>query len=83
MKKTYTKPEILFESFTLSTNIAGTCEIKTYLPSNNTCGMEWEGVGIVFMETMTGCTDVKISEGGNFDGICYHVPTETSNLFNS
>ncbi len=82
MKKRYAKPEIMFEDFTLSTNIAGNCEQKTYLPSNNTCGMDFSGLK-VFMSGMTGCEDIQVSEGDSFDGICYHTPTDLNNLFNS
>lgn len=89
MKKTYVKPEIMFESFTLSTNIAGDCEVKTYTPSNNSCGLEFTGVGTVFLDTMNGCQTENggfpvHSEGGDgeFNGICYHVPYG-NNLFNS
>lgn len=84
MKKRYCKPEIMFESFTLSTNIAGDCDVKTYLPSNSTCGMDFSGLS-VFLDTVTGCTDIKIeSEGGDgaYNEICYHVPYG-DNLFNS
>ena len=84
MRKAYSKPEILFESFTLSTNIAGSCQTDTYLPSNDQCGLDFSGL-IVFMEGMGGCTDIKVEdEGGDgrFNEICYHVPYG-NNLFNS
>ena len=74
----------MFECFTLSTNIAGDCEIKTNLPSNTTCGMDFSGITI-FLDTMNGCSGQGItSEGGDgeFNGICYHVPYG-QNLFNS
>lgn len=82
MKREYAKPQIMFEDFTLSTNIAGDCAHRTFLPSNNTCGMDFSGL-IVFMWDMQGCTDIKVEEGGSWDGICYHTPTENSDLFNS
>ena len=85
MKKTYVKPEIMFESFALSTNIAGDCEPKTNLLSNSTCGMDFSGLTVV-MQGMNGCTDIKVDNvggDGEFNGICYHVPTGDKNLFNS
>lgn len=82
MKKHYEKPQILFESFTLSTNINAGCEHKTNLPDWNQCGIDFSGL-TVFMTGMTGCTDIQITEGGNFDGICYHTPVEGNNLFAS
>lgn len=84
MKKVYEKPEITFESFTLSQNIAADCEVKTGLPSNNSCGMDFSGITI-FLDTMNGCDEKITSEGGDgeYNGICYHVPSGNANLFNS
>lgn len=85
MKKVYSKPEIMFESFTLSTNIAGDCEVKTDVQSNNSCGMEFSGL-LVFMEGMTGCADIQVDNiggDGNHNGICYHTLSGEKNLFNS
>lgn len=85
MKKTYTKPQICFESFAMSTNIAGSCELDTPLPSSaESCGYPIRG-GVVFVEG-TQCTYVppKDSDGNvTHNGFCYHVPTEYNNLFNS
>lgn len=82
MKKTYAKPEIMFEDFSLSNAITAGCEKPTNLPSWNQCGLDFSGL-MVFMTGMTGCEDVQISENGDFDGICYHTPTESNNLFTS
>ena len=87
MKKAYSKPEILFEDFTLTTNIAAGCERTDVNATLNACGIDF-GDFIVFMEGMNGCRDMKIKpeEGfggdGAFAGICYQVPAGT-NLFNS
>lgn len=85
MKKIYTKPEIMFEDFTLSNAIASGCEEKTNLPSSNQCGMDFSGM-TVFMDGMSGCTDIKVDNvggDGEFNGICYHVPSGDNNLFTS
>lgn len=85
MKKTYSKPEIMFEDFTLNTNIAGDCETKTNVHSNNECGLDFSGL-MVFMQGMNGCADIKVDNvggDGKFNGICYHVPAGDNNLFNS
>ena len=85
MKKRYEKPEIVFEDFTLSTNIAGDCETKTNLPSNSTCGLNFSGL-MVFLDGMNGCSDIEIDNvggDGDFNGLCYHVPTGDNNLFAS
>lgn len=85
MKKTYIKPQIMFESFTLSTNIAGDCEVKTNTPNSGTCAYEVSagayGTWNVFIDTVQACTTVPAD--GQYDGFCYHTPTETNNLFNS
>ncbi len=86
MKKEYSKPIVVFESFSMSTNIAGDCEHKTNLPSPGTsfgCGYPIRG-GVVFMSETSGCTYTEGgAENGSYNGICYQVPNENSNLFNS
>lgn len=84
MKKTYSKPEIVFESFSLSQNIAAGCEVKTNTPAQSECGIDFGGY-MIFLDEMTGCSDIPVtSEGGDgeYNGICYHVPNG-ENLFNS
>ena len=83
MKKTYTKPEISFESFLMSTNIAGDCNVKTDTKGNMDCGLYFTGFGMVFMTGINGCTGLEVEVDGSFNGICYHVPTEKTDLFNS
>ena len=69
MKKKYEKPEIMFESFTLSNNIAGSCETRTGLQSNSTCGLDFTGLGVVFLSTMGGCTASEyVTAYGSNDG---------------
>ena len=81
MKKTYTKPEIAFESFALSTNIAGDCEVINSSPTRYSCAYETRG-GNVFTSDVGACTvkeDGDYTAGGNT--FCYHNPGEDSNLF--
>jgi len=86
MKKTYKKPIAIIENFSLATSIAGDCETKTNMPSNNSCGLDFSGV-TVFMQDMGGCAGGievdNLGGDGEFNGICYHVPTGDNNLFNS
>lgn len=86
MKKAYNAPEILFESFSMSTNIAAGCETIIDNPSSGNCGLEF-GDLVIFVGDFTGCksNDGVVVEGddGNYNGICYHVPTGNNNLFNS
>ena len=85
MRKAYTKPEIAFESFALSTSIAGDCEVKTYTPNAGKCGYKF-GSMWVFVTGVHGCT-IKIPDGSvtdnNGDAFCYHNPSDDKNLFNS
>ena len=87
MKKTYLKPEIAFESFTLSTNIAGNCEQPFVTNSTKgVCAIESSGGVNIFSGTVALCDFLPEQMGGKedeWDGFCYHVPTEDRNLFNS
>ena len=85
MKKLYTKPEIMFENFTLSTNIAGDCNVKTNTPSAMQCAVsyddEFAGKVNVFISDIQAC---EWHEGVNIaTGICYNTPSDGMNLFNS
>lgn len=90
MKKTYMKPEIMFEDFTLTTNIAAGCEVQDVNASTiNSCGLDFSGVP-VFIEGMTGCAGgIEVPDPNNtgdgqdpYTSICYHNPSGT-NVFNS
>lgn len=82
MKKTYEAPEILFEDFALSTSISAGCE-KIINPLLYTCGVNYPGIGVIFVQGNTGC-DVEMEDSfKTADGYCYHVPTEDKNMFNS
>ena len=98
MKKVYKKPEIMFESFASSVNIAGDCEIKTNTPHSGICGVTYGEMYLFMDNAISLCThritpekniegndDVSIpyTEDG-FDQLCYHIPNDRkSNLFNS
>lgn len=84
MKK-YSKPMIAFESFTLSTNIAGDCKTQTTdFTDFNECGIWFEGEGMLFVEPWGGC-EVKPapSTNGIYGQYCYDIPTGATPLFNS
>ena len=82
MKKIYSKPEIAFESFSLSANIAAGCETKTDTPSKMQCGYGEDDFGMpLFVQGASGCKAIVQENAG--DTLCYHVPTDTNNLFNS
>ena len=84
MKRAYVKPDIVFESFTLSTNIATGCEHV----ANHTKGVcnytfRWgynQEYTIFDAGVANGCDVDTIDE--EIDGICYHNPS-SNNIFTS
>lgn len=83
MKKAYTKPRIMFEDFSLTTNIAGDCERIIDTQSREICGVPGSAPGFdLFSGTIQGCL-IKIDPNGMNDGYCYHVPIDDHTLFNS
>jgi hypothetical protein len=85
MKKTYSQPDILFESFSLNENIAtanANCTRNISNQYSGNCGLHY-GDKIIFTMAAAGCR-VKIEDGSPlFDGLCYHVPSGNNKLFNS
>ena len=90
MKKTYTKPDIMFEDFSLSTNISAGCEVRANAVEG-ACGytiQPWPGkYSVLFIEGNTGCT-TKVPASQEYtsntnDTFCYHNPSEAHNLFSS
>ena len=82
MKKSYSKPDVVFENFSLSTSIAGACERNTHLPTQGPCGYQW-GAYVIFGYNMTGCDLQQPLNVPSPDGFCYHNPTDNNNLFHS
>lgn len=86
MKKVYNAPQVFFESFAMSTNIAGNCEGIVGNPSKGSCAVEGSGGINIFDGTITACfftPEGMGQEKDTWDGFCYHAPTEYNNLFNS
>lgn len=87
MKRTYERPDIFFEEFSLSCSIAGTCDKIVGNPAQGTCALLGSGGVAVFTDTISACdfTPEGMGQPGDdkWDGFCYHVPTEAFNLFNS
>ena len=78
MKKAYTKPEIIFDDFSLATTIAAGCAKPTG-PHENSCGIEYRP-GLILFTAEPICNTT--SPDGS-DGFCYHVPQPDTKLFNS
>lgn len=81
MKKVYSKPRIFIESFSMSTNIAGNCDQINSVQTQGVCGLDFGGENI-FLTGVSGC-DVQFETDDGTSGICYHNPSETTQLFNS
>ena len=75
MKKTYSKPQIMFEAFTLSTNIASGCGVITTLSTRGTCGYtpdRWPESVVLFNTDGICNTSPQNTE---YDGLCYDNPS--------
>lgn len=85
MKRIYSRPDIVFESFSLCENIASVnsnCSRNITTTYSNICGLQY-GNKIVFTMAASGC-QVKVQDGSPmFDGLCYHIPVGENKLFNS
>ena len=92
MKRTYVKPEIMFESFAACTNIAK-CDIKNTLGgfAKDHCPYRVEfgrDVYDIFTSSMVKiCTTTEYNNNnandGEFNEICYDVPGDFPGLFGS
>jgi hypothetical protein len=81
MKKTYEKPDIMYENFSMSTNIAAGCEAKAnYL--EYACGVKWgEGAFTLFTDLILACKTKVVDGSGEYDSLCYHNPSSENNVF--
>lgn len=87
MKKSYSKPDIVFENFSLSTNVAATaCAHAVQSFAEGHCGIMF-GDRMVFLDGIAGCETkgAYIIEDGSpiANYLCYHVPTAPNALFHS
>jgi len=80
MKKEYSVPDIVYESFNLSTSVAA-CAIETNF-SAYSCGYEVYPGFVIFKVGVDGCL-VQIQDSIYGDKICYDNPSGLLNLFSS
>lgn len=82
MKKEYSTPDIIFDSFALNENIAADCKKNLTNQYSGNCGLHL-GVHVVFVTGVTGCR-IQIPDGSALgNGYCYMIPTGDMKLFNS
>ena len=79
MKKRYEKPDIMFDNFTMSESVAR-CEEKANF-ARGVCGVEMVPGWIMFTDEVGSCTFKQ--KDLEFNGLCYHVPMDSNNVFNS
>lgn len=80
MKKSYKKPEISFDSFSVSSSFAasvGSCNYQADASLQASCGVIIAGRKL-FTSEITGCK--YVSNDGEY-GVCYYVPTGDTNVF--
>lgn len=76
MKKTYNKPQIIFESFEFTTSIAAGCQFLTDTKSDANSCVYTENGNTIFL-------DACGFDEETLEILCYHVPTEDYIIFNS
>lgn len=79
MKKIYSKPDVIFESFTMSTSISS-CDVKAGFYSGE-CGVQMTPTMFIFTIEASGC-NMK-DKDGEYNGLCYHVPIDGNQVFGS
>lgn len=80
MKKKYVKPQIIFESFQLSTSIAKSCDLFGSQHAQYVCPVIDPDTNFaIFAEDISSSCDTA-PIGGN---VCYDVPSENWMVFSS
>lgn len=80
MKKNYSKPEIVFESFKMASSIAnGTCSETNQVNSGDVTNCEYIYNGV----NLFGSDNAACFFKGDKTDTCYDVPVEGIILFNS
>ena len=78
MKKTYSKPQMIFESFATASFVAA-CSNQQTQQAQGSCPVYMSGMAY-FTTGVTGCR-FKVTDGTA--GFCYYVPAADNNLFGS
>ncbi len=82
MKKTYQKPDIMFDNFTLSTSIAASCKNISESPALYSCGYKSdEGYNVFYSSGWSGCEDASLFP--ELTGITYDFFVNLRQIFNS
>lgn len=86
MKKSYVKPELYVENFSLAQSVATACGAaqkpgfgKPTYGDKTTCGWDTGGP-VIWTAENAGCRD-KRPENGVFPGVCYNNPNGGASIF--
>ncbi len=79
MKKRYEKPDIMFDNFTMSESVAR-CEEKANF-ARGVCAVETGPFTYMFTDEVNSCNFKQ--KDLEFNSLCYHVPMDSNNVFNS
>ena len=79
MKKQYVKPAMFSEAFDICDSIAAGCGIAVGSTEHD-CSYLVPGTGYIFI---TGVGGSCMFTPGDNDGVCYHIPTDETKLFDS
>ncbi len=80
MKKVYKKPEVTFVSFELSESISAGCE-QISNQAEYACAVEDPMAEITYISNgITGCAYTPPNVN---DVVCYHAPSDSTNVFSS
>ncbi len=80
MKKRYVKPQIVFESFELSSSIAAGCSLLSSPSAAYICPVTDPELGFTIFASEDIC---DFAPPGDHDQICYDVPLAGTNVFES
>ena len=80
MRKKYESPKIFFDSFRLSMNIASGCEVLSTPAAAYICPVNDPELGGTIFTSDDVC---DFTTPDIYDGVCYNVPLENHNVFES
>lgn len=78
MKKAYVTPDIVFESFEITENIAAGCTLINSHFAPYDCPVFDEEIGLAYFSQLGTC---HLTPPGGNDSICYHVPVNDNNVY--
>ncbi|MGN1349195.1 MAG: hypothetical protein ACI4VI_09650 [Acutalibacteraceae bacterium] len=80
MKKLYQSPQILFESFELSSSVAAGCGAIAKPNAAYMCPVKDPEIGLTIFTKETDC---QLTSPGYYDRVCYNIPLENNSVFTS